>query len=185
MPTILVIRHAEKPTSRDKGIGVTGVRDKDTLIVRGWERAGALAVFFGSKEGLPAPDRIYASAARARRTPASKVGSKSKRPTETVTPLAAKLGKAVSGKYTLGQEAALVREVTARKGITLVSWQHEAIPLIATLILGSAKGVPRRWASNRFDVVWRFTSSKNGKTWRFDQVCQMVLAGDSSKPIRR
>jgi hypothetical protein len=76
-----------------------------------------------------------------------------------------------------------VQEVAALHGTTLVCWQHEVIPKIATLILGSAKGVRDPWPSGRFDVVWRFTSSHHGKKWKFDQVCQQVLAGDSSKPI--
>jgi hypothetical protein len=200
MKTIFVIRHAEKPVGKIKGIDPNGSADKDSLIVRGWERAGALAEFFGSKQGLPAPDRIFASAAqkkaaraarRGRKTGrkkarlAAKTGSKSKRPTQTVTPLAAKLGQRISGKYTKGQEADLVKAVTARDGKTLVCWQHEAIPKIANLIVGSMKGIPKRWPSRRFDVVWQFTSSRKSGGWTFDQVCQLVLAGDSKRPIKR
>src|SRR5262249_15471890 len=109
MKTIFVIRHAEKPVGNHKGVDPNGTEDKDSLIVHGWQRAGALADFFGSKQGLPAPDRIFASAAakkagRARRGRGAKserksgrkngsnTGSKSKRPTQTVIPLAAKLG---------------------------------------------------------------------------------------------
>jgi broad specificity phosphatase PhoE len=198
MKTIFVIRHAEKPAGKIKGIDPNGNADKDSLIVRGWERAGALADFFGSKDGLPAPDRIFASAAQKKATrsaktrrkkarPAakkgSKTGSKSKRPTQTVMALAAKLGQRVSGKYTKGEEANLVKAVTALDGKTLVCWQHEAIPKIAGLIVGSMKGIPKRWPSRRFDVVWQFTSSKS--KWKFDQVCQLVLAGDSAKAIKR
>ena len=47
----------------DLGIDETGGQDPESLTPRGWQRAGALAVFFGSKAGLPAPDRIYAAAA--------------------------------------------------------------------------------------------------------------------------
>jgi broad specificity phosphatase PhoE len=194
MKTIFVIRHAEKPAGKIKGIDQNGSTDKDSLIVRGWERAGALADFFGSKQGLPAPDRIFASAAqkkarpvakrgRKKARPAAKTGSKSKRPTQTVTPLAARLGQRIDGKYTKGQEADLVKAVTAFDGTTLVCWQHEAIPKIADLIVGNMKGIPKRWPSRRFDVVWQFTSSKS--KWKFEQVCQQVLAGDSAKPIKR
>jgi hypothetical protein len=183
MRTIFVIRHAEKPVGTTKGIDEHGHADKDSLIVHGWQRAGALAEFFGSKQGLPAPDRIFASAAGKKSARAAKTGSKSKRPMQTVTPLAAKLGQRIDRKYAKSEEAALVKAVTARDGKTLVCWQHEAIPKIAGLILGSLKGVPERWPSRRFDVVWRFTSSRSG-AWTFDQVCQLVLAGDSAKPIK-
>jgi broad specificity phosphatase PhoE len=184
MATIYVIRHAEKPDGPNQGVDETGAVDDESLIVAGWQRAGALAVFFGSPKGLPVPDRVYAAAATDKRdTPAGKIGSKSKRPTETVTPLAAKLKQTVNGTYTEGQEADLVKEVTALHGTTLVCWQHQAIPKIATLILGTTKGVPDPWPSDRFDVVWRFTSSDHRDKWKFDQVCQEVLAGDGSKPI--
>jgi hypothetical protein len=183
MKTIFVIRHAEKPEGDDQGVDQKGSADEEALIVRGWQRAGALAVFFGSTEGLPAPDRIYAAAAEKHHgTSDAKVGSKSKRPTETVTPLAAKLGQTIDGTWSKGQEKELVNDVTALDGTTLVCWQHEAIPQIAGLILGSAKGVPSPWPGDRFDVVWRFTSSGSGG-WTFDQVCQQVLAGDSAQPI--
>src|SRR5579871_170729 len=112
MKTIYVIRHAEKPDDADAGIDVDGTEDKESLIVQGWQRAGALAVFFGSKEGLPAPNQIYASAAEKHKEKDAsavekhkndgKVGSKSKRPTETVTPLAAKLHQIINPSYTVG-----------------------------------------------------------------------------------
>lgn len=193
MNTIFVIRHAEKPDDDDAGIDVNGSEDKESLIVQGWQRAGALAVFFGSTQGLPAPNQIYASAAEKRKdneaSPTEKhkdpdkIGSKSKRPTETVTPLAAKLKHTINADYTVGQESGLVNAVTALDGITLVAWQHEAIPKIASLILGTSKGVPSPWPGDRFDVVWRFTSS-GSDGWTFDQVCQQVLAGDSDQPIK-
>src|SRR5262249_5826382 len=46
MPTILVIRHAEKPEGDDLGVDQKGNPTPESLIVRGWQRAGALAVFF-------------------------------------------------------------------------------------------------------------------------------------------
>ncbi len=185
MKTIFVIRHAEKPDGTNQGVDETGATDEEALIVRGWQRAGALAVFFGSREGLPAPDRIFASAAeRHHKTPDGKVGSKSERPVETVTPLAAKLGHKIDDTYAKGQESDLVKAVTALDGKTLVCWQHEAIPEIAGLILGGSNAVPSSWPEDRFDVVWRFTSSGPGAEWTFDQICQMVLAGDSSQPIK-
>ena len=36
MPTIYVIRHAEKPDDADAGIDVDGTADKESLIVQGW-----------------------------------------------------------------------------------------------------------------------------------------------------
>src|ERR1700722_11314893 len=80
---IMFIRHAEKPDGKSKPYGVTadGEVDKESLIVRGWQRAGALVRFFcpvsGARELLPAT--IFAAGVEP--------GSKSERPLETVTPL--------------------------------------------------------------------------------------------------
>jgi len=202
MRTIFLIRHAEKPPDRrpkhpgretqkrparkrqTNGVDKSGTPDKEALTVPGWQRAGALAVFFGSKKGLPAPRRIYASApGKAKVAPTVKVGSSSKRPTLTVSPLAAKLKLSIIAKFAKGQEHDLAAEVTGWKGTTLVSWQHEPIPEIAETILGSAKGVPARWPGNRYDVVWRFVRRGKGGRWKFDQVCQNLLFGDKPDPI--
>ena len=184
MSAIYLIRHAEKPEGKLQGVDENGKDDPESLIPRGWQRAGALAVFFGSPAGLPSPARIYAAApGKDKVAPHEKVGSKSRRPLETVTPLAAKLGLTPIETWTKGQETQLAAAITPLEGITLVCWQHEAIPAIATAITGSAKGIPDPWPGDRFDVVWRFVRSGADKSWVFDQVCQHVLAGDGTKPI--
>ena len=97
--------------------------------------------------------------------------------------LVAKLQLDIDDSFTKGEETALVQSIAALDGTTLVCWQHEAIPAIATAILGSATGVPDPWPSDRFDVVWRFTRAAAGGRWTFDQVCQLLLPGDRSTPI--
>lgn len=184
MSTIFVIRHAEKPDGQSQGVNEAGSNDPESLIPRGWQRAGALATFFGSKNDLPKPDRIYASGSEKEKVaPHVKVGSKSKRPIETVTPLALKLTKAPIETFTTGDEAKLVDEIVKLDGNTLVCWQHEAIPQIATLVMGTASGIPKVWPGDRFDVVWCFTRESTGKPWIFEQVCQRLLSGDGQNPI--
>jgi broad specificity phosphatase PhoE len=184
MSTIFVIRHAEKPDGSCQGIDQSGSSDQESLIPRGWQRAGALAVFFGSKDGLHAPDQIYAAASGKKKVaPSVKAGSKSNRPVETVTPLASKLKKVPTETYTIGDEASLVDEIVKLDGATLICWQHEAIPEIAKLIMGTGAGIPDPWPGTRFDVVWCFSRAGAGKPWSFDQVCQCLLAGDGPNPI--
>jgi hypothetical protein len=51
--TILIIRHAEKPGELWPGPGLSreGKEDEKSLVIRGWERAGAWAVLFGTQHG--------------------------------------------------------------------------------------------------------------------------------------
>jgi hypothetical protein len=64
---IMVIRHAEKPDDTHQGVTAHGDQDKESLIVRGWQRAGALAALFDPTNGplqnanLAVPKTIYAS----------------------------------------------------------------------------------------------------------------------------
>ena len=74
--------------------------DPNSLIPQGWQRAGALVSLFGLSFGpLPAPSYLFAP---------NVFGTGSKRPFETITPLAAKLAmtiNATSGRVTPGQYA--------------------------------------------------------------------------------
>ena len=85
---IMVIRHAEKPDDKDGGVDPKGNPDKHDLIVRGWERAGALVQFFANPRDpngpIKQPATIFATE--------PSTGSDSKRPLHTVTPLAKFLG---------------------------------------------------------------------------------------------
>ena len=95
--TILIIRHAEKPERSWPGPGLTpaGAPDAQSLVIRGWQRAGAWAALFGTGLGgqdYPLPSMIYAADPNA--TPDDEPDDEpSQRPFETVIPLAARLGK--------------------------------------------------------------------------------------------
>ena len=99
----MIIRHAEKPLTDPPtaGVEIDGTENGDSLIVQGWQRAGALVALFAPARGplqddrLATPQFIYAT----------KVGGKSSkpeegstssddegnRPQETVTPLIERL----------------------------------------------------------------------------------------------
>ena len=201
---IMVIRHAEKPKGSNKGVTALGATDKESLIVRGWERAGALAALFDPAEGplqdsnLAVPTVIYASRPTApstagkpksrSKTKTNKIGSKSKRPLETITPLADRLGIKPNTSFLAGEEKDMVQSALAEKGVVLISWQHEKICEIAGHIVGSQppkKPIPKKWPDNRFDVVWVFTppASSSGR-WGFVQVPQQLLIGDKDTVIK-
>jgi hypothetical protein len=179
---IMIVRHAEKPDDPPAGVDINGGADNDSLIVRGWQRAGALAVIF-SKSGaktrpkLERPKTIYAT----------QIGPKSKslRPQQTVCAVAAVLGITPNLGFVLGQELALAQSAEAATDPVLIGWHHEAIPAIANAILGDTTTAPQIWPSDRFDMVWVFRRKHPDKKWKFSQAPQMVLSGDSDKPISK
>lgn len=179
----MIIRHAEKPETTPKIDGVTpeGKKDKEDLIVLGWQRAGALARFFSPHapnkiaKGLDTPVTIFAAAVNAQ--------SKSVRPQHTVTPLSQLTGIAINQSYGKGDETALAAgaKAAAPKGAVLIAWQHQDIPTIVDAIAGAGTS-PAKWPGDRFDMVF-VLESKNGTSWNFSQVPQMLLDGDSETPI--
>jgi hypothetical protein len=181
---IMVIRHAEKPpkTGSPQGVTKNGDTDPESLSVRGWQRAGALAVLFGKagtsvNQRLSKPDLLFASRID--------VKDKSQRPQETLTPLAELLSIEINDEHRKKEEADLVGDIMGRAGVVLVAWEHTLISEIATAILGDPAQVPQGWkngsADDRFDMVWVFTAPA-GK-WVLEQVPQLLLAGDRSDPI--
>jgi hypothetical protein len=181
--TIYLIRHAEKPDGGIVAVDENGGPDPESLIPRGWRRAGAWAAYFGPAGPVATPGRVFAAAAEKEKVaPHDKVGSKSQRPIETVAETAQRLGLgAPDASVTKGQEQALVDKLNALDGVTLVCWQHEAIPQIADLLIGS--GAPSPWPGDRFDVVWRFRRPAGATAWTFDQLCPQLLSGDLATPI--
>lgn len=178
--TIMIIRHAEKPpdSGTPQGVDPDGSTDKHALTVTGWTRAGALVELFAPARGTPVqglhtPDALYASLGG---------DSNSVRTGQTITPLAARISQTINTTYSKGQEAALAAELITKTGMTLVSWQHEAIPDIVRNLGSITPTAPTTWPDERFDMVWVFTA-KGNNTWQFTQVPQLLLAGDSATPI--
>ncbi|QGZ60192.1 phosphoglycerate mutase family protein [Paraburkholderia acidiphila] len=178
---IMFIRHAEKPTP-DEGIGIEadGKPDAESLCVRGWQRAGALARFFCPIEKAHAaqlkPATVFAAGAGP--------SSKSKRSMQTVTPLVSLLRVASQvdyvDTYLKDDGRALMTDVLTRAGVVLIAWEHKVLPpLIGHL--PRAPTVPAAWPDDRFDVVWIF--DRAGESWSFSQLPQLLLAGDSTTPI--
>jgi broad specificity phosphatase PhoE len=203
MPTrVMIIRHGEKPLVKGQvpfGLTTDGQEDWDSLTVRGWQRAGALAGLFKPSRGplqdpnLAVPDLIYASnpvttgSGLADSNGDDDEGSKSKRPLQTITPLAAKLAIPPTRNFAKGDEKLLAEDILTQSGTVLVSWQHQKIHKIVehlTRVGGIRKPIPQVWPPDRFDIVWVFTpASSSAEPWDFVQVPQRLLDGDRDSTI--
>jgi hypothetical protein len=184
--TVFIIRHGEKPKELWPGAGLqeNGSRNKKSLVIRGWERAGAWAALFGAGLGgadYPTPSVIYAA------DPKGAAQSTSPRPFETVQPLASRLDLRPVTTFGLGEETGLVAEVTKLTGCVLICWEHKAIAkAVLPKLLGPQRvpGVPKKWDSLRFDVVLRLDRATPNAPWSFRQLFPRLLSGDMDKPMR-
>ena len=160
---VVIIRHGEKPPSGPD------------LDERGYARAQALIGFF---ESAPAVTQFGPPAAIYAMKPKDEDGSR--RPIETVTPLAQALGVKIDADYTRKQIAQLVKDILgnpAYEGKTvLICWEHHMIPdIVAAFGWTSA---PRTWPGSSFDRAWVLTFDGD-KVADFADAPEKLLAGDS------
>ena len=174
---IMLIRHAEKPLiSQSHGVTAEGNPDKESLSIRGWQRAGALAAFFAPANDIfqhPAiatPQFLFAS------KPVRHHGSL--RPVETITPLAEKLGLDINSNFMKFEAEQMMESALARPGVVLICWQHEYLPKIARLISGDEQAPPH-WSAHRFDEVWIFDKIETSNSCHYQRVTQNLLARDA------
>lgn len=174
----MLLRHGEKPAKDLTPFGVTqiGERDKESLAVRGWQRAGALTNLFAAPDIqtnyplLTKPQFLIAS------KPLRRQGSK--RPLQTITPLSEKLSISINSSFPRFDVERMVKHVFSCKGVVLICWQREYIPKIALQILGKQNSAPPVWPENRFDMIWVFDLDKRSGRYKFKQVPQKLLSGD-------
>jgi hypothetical protein len=192
---ILIIRHGEKvgdPKKEDDG--------GRHLSIQGSARAAALPALFAPDQpqlsckldhqsgdfiGLYRPIPTKGKAPRFA-TPnfifATQNSKHSKRPIETVTPLAIALNLPLNDGFAdtdaeIAEMAnAILNEFAFAGKIVLICWHHGNIPAVAKA-LGVAK--PPKWDGKVFDRVWQITFPK-GKASLQDSP-QMLLYGDAAK----
>lgn len=136
---VILIRHGEKPPHGDG------------LTEAGEERAQCLVEFFGAgRNETTRPKHIWAQQINSHQT--------SRRPLETVTPLAHYLNLTVDQTYARddysGVAAAIIAEATTYPGddwVGLVCWEHKALTGVA-----AALGVlaPPTYPGDGFDQTW-------------------------------
>jgi hypothetical protein len=186
---IMIIRHGEKPPKSPGKKGpwdvlVDGKIGKGkSLIVPGWQRAGALNAFFAPYKAKPAnpsiatPDYIYAANPK----------GESHRPWETVMPLAAWLGYPQGSPqfnvtYEIGGgEPQLAKSVLSLSGVVLICWEHKNI--MPNLMQAISKAVPiTNYASipnpwpDVFYLVWVLDLTGSSYVW--SSLNQNLMAGD-------
>ena len=193
---IMIIRHGEKPADPTPpsppappfGVNANGIQDAHSLIVQGWQRAGALANFFAPTNGklqnkaIAIPATVFACTAQ----PNAKGKQTGLRPLETITPLVDKLKQmgSVQTNFTFSetQDEDVANAAMACSGVVLISWEHHNISNIVGFIPTKNKGaVPPAWDGKRFDLVWVFDLDKDKQQYTFSQIPQLLLAGD--KPV--
>lgn len=174
---IFIIRHGEKPVGQAQGVEINGQRSEDSLIPRGWQRAGALARLFDPfdsppRHGLAKPGQLIA--------PLYPGGNANHRTHETIAPLSELLELKIGKPYKEGQEKELGRYVSssAAAAVVLIAWEHHLIPEIAKNIKPLKNEVPNKWPEDRFDLVWSFALSGSPAAYVFTSISQMLLYGD-------
>jgi hypothetical protein len=186
--TILIIRHAEKPGEDWPGPGLTedGEADTESLVIRGWQRAGAWTALFGAGLGgsiYPAPQAIYAATPG---DPDDPNQGPSRRPYETILALAPRLNLTPNISFAKGDEKHLVDALVKLSGVVLVSWEHKAIvsDILPRLPVSNSGDLPAHWPSKRFDVVLRFDRAEGATDFVFQALFPRLMSGDSNKPLR-
>jgi broad specificity phosphatase PhoE len=185
--TVLIIRHAEKPESGspEPGLGLDGSPDPRSLNLRGWQRAGAWAALFGTGRGgpdYPGPAVIYACDPGDDATDAQP----SRRPWQTIVPLAERLGLLPQIQWARDEEPQLAADVASLSGTVLICWEHRRIAeALLPALLGNQRveGAPSAWDKHRFDVVLRLDRPAPEAAWSFRQLFPLLLAGDQNLPL--
>jgi hypothetical protein len=156
---VFLIRHAEKPLGGEKNPDLAQV----------------LATLFLQQPGstrpprLPRPDALFAT----------DFSKNSKRPIETITPLAKALNLPINHDYADPETGALARQVVSGKyagKVVLICWHHGEIPHLAQAF--GVADAPRKWDERVFDRIWMI-EWLDGKP-QLSMLPENLLPGDSS-----
>ena len=168
---VIMIRHGEKP---DTG---------PDLNARGYERANALVGFFTTNPAMTefgTPVAIYAMAVKENIAADGSSQLSSKRPIETVTPLAQKLGLSIDTQFAKTDVNGAVEDIMSNPAydgkMVLLCWEHNMIPVFAQAF--GATSAPTSWDGAVFDRAWVLTF-KGSKVSGFQDLPQHLLPGDS------
>jgi hypothetical protein len=196
---IYIIRHGEKPPDPPLvdpgqpspapvppfGVNDQGIQDPHSLLPRGWQRSGALAVLFDPalgplQAGLQTPGTLlspfYDNPAK----------TAEHRTYQTIQGLSGRLGIPIVSTFEEGQEPQLAASVvTDYAGVVLICWEHDHIPALASALPAPGAAIPQTWPGDRFDVIWTFTLVPGASPieYTFGQIPQQLLSGDTDTVI--
>jgi hypothetical protein len=132
---VIVLRHAEK----------TGDRRDRNLSPAGHERAARLVPYV--LETFGRPDFLIAA----------KSSDRSRRPVETIEPLAAALGLEIKSKLDDEEIAALVSALGEKRGYQgkfgIISWRHSNLPGLVAALGAPAEAFAGEWADSDYTTV--------------------------------
>lgn len=177
----MIMRHAEKPTDELAGVHPNGDQSENCLIARGWQRAGALVPYFAHPHNRKLATPTHLMAAN-REAPGADPKEASLREEQTLAPLADALKTPLDVSCGKGMEADVARIAQAHDGPVLIAWDHNKICELARLI-STDTAVPHQWPSDRFDMIFALRLKPGSLDYTFEQVPQMLLAGDRAEPI--
>jgi hypothetical protein len=199
--TIYIIRHGEKPADPPPaaagqaaagspgppfGVDFQGNQDPHSLLPRGWQRSGALAVLFDPALG-PLQAGLQTPAALLSPSYGAAAKTAGHRTYQTIQGLSDRLGVAIVSGFAEGSEAQLAASVVSSySGVVLICWEHGHLPAIATSLPTVAGTViPQPWPGDRFDVIWTFTLVPGSAPaqYSFGQIPQQLLSGDADTVI--
>ena len=198
---IYIIRHGEKPADPPPaapgqspaapgppfGVDYQGSQDAHSLLPRGWQRSGALAVLFAPAGGAPQAG-LQVPAALLSPSYGGPAQTAVHRTYQTIQGLSERLGIQIASDFAEGEEPQLAASVVSTSsGVVLICWEHRHIPALASSLPTSAGTViPQKWPGDRFDVIWSFTLVPGSAPaqYTFGQIPQQLLAGDTDTPIQ-
>jgi len=167
---ILIIRHAEKPTS---GIELSPAGEKRAEAYVGYFQRFAI-------DGKPVKlDYLFATAD----------SSKSHRPRLTITPLSKVLGIKIDNRFVDDDFLKLAQEIQSHShgSNILICWHHGKIPaLLNALGVDPKQLLPKgEWPADVFGWLIQLRYDKNGKLFDARCINEDLMPGDSSKHVQR
>ena len=196
---IYIIRHGEKPPDPPPvsqgqppptpappfGVDSQGIQNTHSLLPRGWQRSGALAVLFDPALGPPQAG-LQTPAALLSPSYGDPVKTTAHRTYQTIQGLSDRLGIPIVSTFAEGQEPQLAASVVSDySGAVLICWEHDHIPALASSLPATGTVIPQKWPGDRFDVIWTFTLVPGAASiqYTFGQVPQQLLSGDADTVI--